>query len=68
MALFKGEKDDERVSAAGDALLAGKVAKGVGGQVSIDGDWLTINHKGALGKTTTGSQARSASRSPTSPP
>src|ERR1700704_6296639 len=54
MALFKGKRDDERVAAAGDALLAGKVAKGVGGQGSIDGDLGNISHKGALGKTTHG--------------
>lgn len=49
LGLLKGQNDEESVRKATDDLLTGKVAKGVGGQVEIDQDWVTIRHKGALG-------------------
>jgi hypothetical protein len=50
MSLLKGKTDAEHVERAKAELMAGQAAKGLGGQVSIDGDWLTINRKGVNAK------------------
>src|SRR5437879_3558982 len=54
MPIFKGKKDEGRVQQAAGVLAAGKVAKGIGGQVQIDGDWISINRKGLAAKATHG--------------
>jgi hypothetical protein len=54
MGVLSGKKDVEDVRKATEELLAGKVAKGVGGQVGIDDNWVTLRHKGALGVATHG--------------
>jgi len=54
LSLFKGRFDDERVARAADELVAGKIAKGLGGQVELDAQWVTIRRKGLMAKSTHG--------------
>lgn len=55
MGLFKGDTSPERVSKAVAELSAGTPAVGIGGQVVLDKDWVTINRGGVAAKLIRGS-------------
>ena len=55
MGLFKGDTSPERVEKAIAEVMAGKPAVGIGGQVTVDQDWVTIDRKGAAAKMIRGS-------------
>jgi hypothetical protein len=55
MGLFKGNTSPEKVAKETERLRQGESAVGIGGQVHLDGTWLTIGRKGGMAKMTGGS-------------